>query len=314
MNDSIRLGRIAGIPVGANWTIGLIAMLLVSSLAGTILPLAAPGLTTGAYVTVGVIAAVGFFGSIVAHELGHSVVAVRRGIPVEGITLWLLGGVARLRREPTDARTELMVAAAGPATSVALAVGFGVVAVAIDAAGFGLLAAAAGWLATINLILAVFNLIPAAPLDGGRILAGVLWLIHGDRDRAKWTATSAGRGFGAILIGVAMWALAAGGGFGFWALLLGMFVLSAANGERRFLDTRRRLEGLRVRHAMSPVPFAMTWAGSSPTVRADALVNDLLPDLGEGDVLVVDDDGRVVGTIGLDHLARLARVGPGASV
>ena len=108
--------------------------------------------------------------------------------------------------------------------------------------------------------------------------------------------------------------LAAGGGFGFWALFLGMFVLSAANGERRFLDTRRRLEGLRVRHAMSPVPFAMTWAGSSPTVRADALVNDLLPDLGEGDVLVVDDDGRVVGTIGLDHLARLARVGPGASV
>ena len=314
MNESIRLGRIAGIPVGANWTIGLIAMLLVSSLAGTILPLAAPGLTTAAYVTVSLIAAVGFFGSIVAHELGHSVVAVRRGIPVEGITLWLLGGVARLRREPADARTELMVAAAGPATSVALAVAFGVVALAIDAAGFGLLAAAAGWLATINLILAVFNLIPAAPLDGGRILAGVLWLVHGDRDRAKWTAASAGRGFGAILIGVAMWALAGGGGFGFWALFLGMFVLSAANGERRFLDARRRLEGLRVRHAMSPVPFAMTWAGSSPTVRADALVNDVLPDLGEGDVLVVDDDGRVVGTIGLDHLARLARVGPGASV
>ena len=314
MNESIRLGRIAGIPVGANWTIGLIAMLLVSLLAGTILPQAAPGLTTGAYVTVSVIAAVGFFGSIIAHELGHSIVAVRRGIPVGGITLWLLGGVARLCKEPTDARTELMVAAAGPATSVALAIGFGVVALTLDAAGLGLLAAAAGWLATINLILAVFNLIPAAPLDGGRILSGVLWLIHGDRDRAKWTATSAGRAFGAILIGVAGWALAVGGGFGLWPLLLGMFVLSAANGERRFLETRRRLDGLRVRHAMSPLPFAMTWSGSSPTVRADALVNDVLADLDEGDVLVVDDDGRVIGTIGLNHLARLARVGPGATV
>ena len=314
MNESFRLGRIAGIPVGVNWTIGLIAMLLVSSLAGSILPLAAPGLTTGAYVTVSVVAAVGFFGSILAHELGHAIVAVRRGIPVEGITLWVLGGVARLRREPTDARTELLVAAAGPATSVALAVGFGAGALVLDSAGFGLLAAAAGWLATINLIIAVFNLIPAAPLDGGRILAGVLWLIHGDRDRAKWTATSTGRGFGAILIGVAVWALAVGGGFGFWPLLLGMFVLSAANGERRFLETRRRLHGLQVRHAMSPLPYGLAWPDSSPTVRADALLNDVLPELGEGDVLVVDDDGRVVGTFGLDHLARLARVGPGATV
>lgn len=305
MNESIRLGRIAGIPVGANWTVGLIAFVLVTSLAGTVLPLAAPGLSTGAYLTVGVIAAVGFFASILAHELGHSVVAERRGIPVEGITLWVLGGVARLRREPTDARTELLVAAAGPATSVALAAVFGVMAVVLHAVGLTLIGAAAGWLATINVILAVFNLIPAAPLDGGRILAGGLWLAHGDRDRAKWTATSAGRGFGVILISVGAWALFSGAGFALWGLLLGMFVLSAANGERQLLEARRRWAGLEVRHAMTPMPFPAPWSAHGPTVRADTPVNDVLPDLGDGDTLVVDEYGRVVGTFGRRDMARL---------
>ena len=314
MKESFRLGRIAGIPVGANWTIGLIAMLLVSSLAGSVLPLAEPGLSTSAYLTAGMIAAVGFFGSILAHELGHSIVAIRRGIPVEGITLWLLGGVARLNKESTDARTELMVAGAGPATSVALAFGFGATAVALDSIGLGLLAATMGWLATINLILAVFNLIPAAPLDGGRILAGVLWSIHGDRDRAKWTATSAGRGFGALLIGVAVWALVVGGGVGIWPLFLGMFVLSAANGERRVLDNRRRLNGVRVRQVMAPFPFAAIGPTTVPTVHVDALVTDVLPLLEDGDVLVVGDGGLVLGTVGLNQLAWYARVGPAAPV
>jgi Zn-dependent protease len=310
MRESFRLGRIAGIPVGVNWTIGLIAMLLVSSLAGTILPLAAPGLTTTAYVTVGIVVAVGFFGSILAHELGHSVVAIRRGIPVDGITLWLLGGVARLRREPTDARTELLVATAGPATSVLLAVGFGAVAIGLDRTGFGLSAAAVGWLASINLILAVFNLIPAAPLDGGRILAGILWLAHGDRDRAKWTATSAGRVLGVVMVVGSVWALWADAGVGFWPLLLGMFVLSAANGERRVLEARRGLAGLVVRQVMSPLPFPMAVSSMSRTVRADALVNDVLGGLGRDDVLVLDDDGRVIGTFGIAELSRLPRAGP----
>jgi Zn-dependent protease len=310
MKESFRLGRIAGIPVGVNWTIGLIAMLLVSALAGTVLPLAAPGLTTTAYVTVGVAVAVGFFGSIVAHELGHSVVAIRRGIPVDGITLWLLGGVARLRREPTDARTELMVAAAGPATSVLLAVGFGVVAIGLDRAGFGLSAAAVGWLASINIILAVFNLVPAAPLDGGRILAGVLWLAHGDRDRAKWTATSAGRGLGVLMVVGSVWALWADAGVGLWPLLLGMFILSAANGERAVIEARRRLDGLMVRDVMSPLPFPMAVSSMSRTVRADALVSDVLAGLDRHDVLVLDDDGRVIGSFGIAELARLRHAGP----
>jgi Zn-dependent protease len=314
MRETIRMGRIAGIPVGVNWTVGLIAMLLVSSLAGTILPLAAPGLNSRTYILVGVVAALGFFGSILAHELGHSIVAIRRGVPVDGITLWLLGGVARLRKEPEDARTELMVASAGPATSAALAVGLGITAIALGTVGLEVLAAATAWLATINVILAVFNLIPAAPLDGGRILAGVLWLIHGDRDRAKWTATSTGRAFGVLLIAVAVWSLTAGGGFGVWALMLGFFVLSAANGERRVLETRRRLAGLTVRQAMSPLPIALMWAPTLPSVRADAFVNDVVPQLANGDVFVVDELGRAIGTVGLDHLARLARFGPEIAV
>lgn len=313
MNESIRLGRVAGIPVGMNWTIGLIALLLITSLAGTVLPLAEPGLGTAAYVVVSVVAALGFFGSILAHELGHSVVAIRRGIPVDGITLWLLGGVARLRREPSDARTELLVAAAGPATSVGLAVGFGTAAFALDRVGLGLLAAASGWLAMINVILAVFNLIPASPLDGGRILAGALWSFHGDRDRAKWTATGAGRMFGAALIGLGVWFLVSGGGFALWPVLLGVFILSAANSERQVLETRRRFAGVRVRQAMVPLPFAVFWPSPAPTVSADAYVNDIAAQMPEGDLLVVDDAGRVIGTFGLRQLARLGELGPRAT-
>lgn len=314
MNESVRIGKIAGIPVGFNWSLLLIAGLLTFSLAGDLLPLAEPGLSTASYVVVAAIASVGFFASILAHEFGHSIVAQRRGIPVEGITLWLLGGVARLRREPADARTELAVSAAGPLTSLAVAVLFGVVAFGLDTASLELLAAAAGWLAAINVLLAVFNLIPAAPLDGGRILSGVLWLWHGDRDRAKLTATTAGLGFGWLLMGLSAWILLVGGGVFLWPVLLGMFVLQTAGAERRFLNVRRSLAGVRVGDVMTPVPFPVEFEpGSSRTdgrqipVPVDAAIGEVLADIAEGETPVIDAYGRLVGFIGPRRLAVLER-------
>jgi Zn-dependent protease len=130
MTASLRFGRIAGIPVGASWSALLIAALIAWSLAGRLLPAQAPGLTAGAYWLAGIAGAGLFLGSLLAHEVGHALVARRAGLRVRGITLWLLGGVAQLEDEPASPRDELRVAIVGPAVSAALAVGFGLAAAA----------------------------------------------------------------------------------------------------------------------------------------------------------------------------------------
>src|SRR5215203_2164717 len=171
MTASLRFGRIAGIPVGASWSALLIALLIAWSLAGRLLPLEVPGLAPAAYWLAGGIGAGLFLGSLLAHEIGHAVVARRAGLRVRGITLWLLGGVAQLEDEPASPRDELRVAIVGPAVS--LAVAFGLAAFGLVMLGGPAIAVAiAAWLAVVNTALALFNLLPAAPLDGGRVLRG----------------------------------------------------------------------------------------------------------------------------------------------
>lgn len=249
MKPTIKLGRIFGIPVGVNWSVIVIAGLLAFGLTG--------GVQDLELWIVALVAVVFFLGSLLAHELAHSVVAKRNGMQVNGITLWLLGGVAQLGGPMPSAGVELRVAAAGPAMSIALGIGFFLLAIASAASGIvsSLWVSAVGWLAFVNIVLAVFNLIPAAPLDGGRILAGVLWKIHGDRHRAEITATQAGKivGFGMIALGV--------GGTLFdipfvtlWTALLGWFVVSAATSEQRHAKLSRSLGEIRVRDVMTPNP------------------------------------------------------------
>ena len=171
MTASLRFGRIAGIPVGANWSALLIAGLIAWSLAGRLLPAQVPGLAPAAYWLAGAAGAGLFLGSLLAHELGHALVAQRAGLKVRGITLWLLGGVAQLEDEPASPRDELRVAIVGPAVSLALAVGSGLAALGLSVLGGPAVAVAiAAWLAVGNAALALFNLLPAAPLDGGRVL------------------------------------------------------------------------------------------------------------------------------------------------
>ena len=176
MTASLRFGRVAGIPVGASWSALLIALLIAWSLGGQLLPAQVPGLAPAAYWLAGAAGAGLFLGSLLAHEIGHALVARRAGLRVRGITLWLLGGVAQLEDEPASPGDELRVAIVGPAVSLALAVGFGLAAVALSVAGGPALAGVVvAWLALANAVLAVFNLLPAAPLDGGRVLRGLLW-------------------------------------------------------------------------------------------------------------------------------------------
>jgi Zn-dependent protease len=258
MTASVRFGRIAGIPVGASWSALLIAALIAWSLAGSLLPAEVPGLAPAAYWLAGLAGAGLFLGSLLAHEIGHALVARRAGLRVRGITLWLLGGVAQLEDEPASPGDELRVAIVGPAVSLALGVGFGLAAVALAVLGGpALVVALAGWLAVVNAALALFNLLPAAPLDGGRVLRGLLWRRHGSRVRASVTATTAGVWVGGGLVAYGLLGAFTGWGIGtLWTALVGWFLVTAARQERDHAVLRHDLGGLRADQVMTPAPAA----------------------------------------------------------
>jgi Zn-dependent protease len=258
MTASVRFGRIAGIPVGASWSALLIAALIAWSLAGSLLPAEAPGLAPAAYWLAGLVGAGLFLGSLLAHEIGHALVARRAGLAVRGITLWLLGGVAQLEDEPASPADELRVAIVGPAVSLALGVGFGLIAAALAVAGGPAVAVTlAGWLALANGVLALFNLLPAAPLDGGRVLRGLLWRRHGNRARASVTASTAGVWVGGGLVAYGLLGAFTGWGVGtLWTALVGWFLVTAARQERDHAVLRSDLGGLRADQVMAPAPPA----------------------------------------------------------
>jgi len=193
MTDTVRIGRIAGVKVGLHWSLLLVGGLLVEQLAGRRFRAHAPGYSDAAYLVAAAVTAIAFFGCVLAHELGHAVVARRQGIGVDGITLWFLGGVTRLVSEPATPMAELAVAGVGPLTSFAL--GLAATGAGIVARGGGispLLADALTWLGVINLVIAVFNALPGAPLDGGCVLHAFVWNRHGDEGRATRVASRAG--------------------------------------------------------------------------------------------------------------------------
>jgi Zn-dependent protease len=263
MTASIRFGRIAGIPVGANWSALLIALLFAWSLGGELLPAQVPGLAPAAYWLAGAAGAGLFLASLLAHEIGHALVARRAGLRVRGITLWLLGGVAQLEDEPASPRDELRVAIVGPAISLALAGVFGVAAAALSVVGApALLVVVAAWLALGNVALGVFNLLPAAPLDGGRVLRGLLWRRHGNRVRAAVTATRAGVWVGTGLVAYGLLGAFTGWGIGtLWTALVGWFLVIAARQERELALLGGGLDrGLRAAQVMTPAPaVAPAW-------------------------------------------------------
>jgi Zn-dependent protease/CBS domain-containing protein len=257
MNENLSLGRIAGIHVGLNWSLLVIGALIAWSLATGILPSAAPGHTASAYWTAGVLSAFVYLASLLAHELAHSVVAMRRGVRVEGITLWLFGGVSRFSSESSSPGGQALITFVGPLTSLVLGVVFFLAGFVVGGGSqSGLVPATLSWLGYINILLGVFNLLPAFPLDGGRILQSLIWLRTGDRLRATNIAARIGMAFAFLLIAYGLLTVfVAGSPFGgIWSVFLGWFLLSAARAEQTGALMRQALSGISVAEVMTPNP------------------------------------------------------------
>lgn len=256
MTASFHLGRIAGIRVGVHWSVLVIFALIAWGLAASRFPAAYPQYSNGAYVAAAVLTAAVFFASLLAHEISHALVARRNGLGVEDITLWLFGGVARLSGEARNPGAELRIAGVGPLVSLLLGVVFLGVAALLRNAGYdGLTLAGFAWLGGINIALAVFNVIPAAPLDGGRLLRSIIWWRTGDRLKATRWSSRAGQFFGWVLVALGLLTFFTGQGFGaLWLALIGWFLVGAATAENRQATVRGQLGELAIRDVMTANP------------------------------------------------------------
>ena len=256
MNSSVELFTIRGIRIGVNWSWLVIFALIVWTLADAVFPSTNEGLSGATYVAMAIVAAVLFFASLLAHELGHAFEAQREGMEIEGITLWLFGGVAKFKGMFPSAGAEFRIAIAGPLVSLALGGLF--VLVAWVAGLPQSVDGVAAWLGYINLVLLVFNLLPALPLDGGRVLRSALWQAKGDFGWATQIAGNVGRGFGYLMIAGGIFLFIFQGTFsGAWLAFIGWFLLSAATAELRYLATRQAFGNLRVRDLMIRNPIAV---------------------------------------------------------
>ena len=258
---SIRLGSIAGVDVRLHWTWAIAASFIALTLGSSVFPAYVPGLSTHAYYTMGVLTALLFFVSLLLHELGHALQARRDGIPTREITLWMLGGIAQSEAPFATAGSEARVALAGPAVSAVL--GGALVAAAQVASLPESLATVLGWLGWTNLLLLAFNLLPALPLDGGRVLRAALWRIYGNHARATRNSLRVSQLLAVTLVAFGIcWSFAGGGVSGLWLAFIGVFLLSSGSAERALADMQVALSGLRVADVMTPHPFSVA-PGSS---------------------------------------------------
>ena len=250
----IRLGRWGGVAVSARWSVLFTLALFADVLATSALPTAAPGHSTAAYWIVGLLTAAVFLVTLLAHEFAHAVTARHFGMRVKGITLWMLGGFTELDGRSPSPRADALVAVAGPATSI----GLGAISALLAwwAGGSGLLGAGLSWLASISVLLGVFNLLPGAPLDGGRLLRALLWWRYQDRARAGRVAAGVGRMVGFALIALGFLELVAGSLLGLWVAFVGWFIVAAATAEGQ-LDQDEGLTGLQVGDVMEPAPTVL---------------------------------------------------------
>jgi Zn-dependent protease len=299
----IPLGRIAGFPVNANWSVLVILWLFTWSMAST-LPSTATGYSAGSYWIAGACGATVLLASLLAHELAHAIVARRAGIAVLGVTLWIFGGVTRLGGQAKTPQTAFRIAVAGPATSLLLAVLFAGAGTALRSLGAGQLAiGVTWWLAGINALLGIFNLLPGAPLDGGQVLRAWLWRRHGDPTRAAVGAARAGRTLAFVLIAFGLLEFVAGAIVaGVWLAFIGWFIFTAAQIDEASALTQNALTGVRVREAMTSDPHtAPGWI----TVQ-DFIERYLLGDRHSA-YPVKDHNGSISGLI---TLAQLRQVEP----
>jgi Zn-dependent protease/CBS domain-containing protein len=301
VNPSFRLGKIFGIEVGFNWSLIFIFALVAWMLATTILPIDAPGHAPLVYWAVAAAGAVLFYVCLLAHELSHALVARSHGVKVAGITLWLFGGVSRLEGEPTSARSEALIAGVGPLTSfVVAAIAFGL-GLAASTAGNALITDLFGWLTFVNVALGLFNLVPAFPLDGGRLLSSFLWWRSGSRQRGVHNAVRVGRVFAFLMIAAGVLELFLGEVVsGIWIAFLGWFLLSAAASEEAGANIRTLLRSVPVSAAMtSPVVTIPDW------VTVEQFLESVAPNHSFTTYPIHEPSGKLTGIVRLSELVRL---------
>ncbi|MFW6102046.1 MAG: CBS domain-containing protein [Chloroflexota bacterium] len=269
MKSSWRLMRIAGIDIGIHYTWILIFLLLSWSLAQWFFPQWYPGWDTVTYWITGVVAALLLFGSVLIHELAHSLVARARGMTVNSITLFIFGGVSNLEEEPEKPKIELAMSIVGPLASLALAgIFWGLLQLVGDQQSP--LAATFAYLALINALLAGFNLLPGFPLDGGRVLRSILWYRTGSLVKATNIAATVGRFMGWGLIAFGLFQIFAGNLGGIWFAFIGWFLSSSADASRREITLREQLSGVRVKDIMTTNP-----EGIDPDTTVAELVSNV---------------------------------------
>ena len=301
--DGFRLGRVLGFEISIDLSWLFILALVLWSFAAAVFPSAAPELSGGVHLAMSVVATLLFFACLVAHELAHSVVARSRGVEVEGITLFLFGGVSRMRDEARSPGDEFLIAAAGPLASIALAVLFWALLSAGAVVGWGTPAdEVARHLVFLNLLLAGFNLLPGFPLDGGRLFRALLWWWRDDLEEATRWASRGGQLTGLLIAALGLAQLFAGNLIGgIWLGVIGWFLANAARTSYRHHVLRAALEGVTAADAMTPDPVAVR-----PDLRLEELVEERFFGDRHGAYPVVED-GRPVGIVTLGATGEVSR-------
>jgi len=299
MRPTFTFARILGIPIGAHSSWFIVFALVTWSLAANYFPAVQPDWSPALAWLLGLVTSLVFFASVLTHELGHAVIALREGVPVKRITLFIFGGIAQVDREPPSAGAELRIAIAGPITSLGLGALFGVVA---WVATSPIIETPARYLSLINVLLGVFNLVPGFPLDGGRVLRAILWWRSGDFRRASAAASFSGKAVAFVFVLWGVQQIFSGNLLGgIWIAFIGWFLQNAAEATQQQAVLKDVLGGVRARDVMSrDPPTVPRWL---PLTR---LVHEKILSSGRRCFIVADEAGTS-GIVTLHQVKTVAR-------
>jgi Zn-dependent protease/CBS domain-containing protein len=300
----IRLGSVAGFEISLDYSWFIIFFLILGTFGGAVFPAHAPELGRLTHLAMGLAGAILFFVSLLLHELAHAFAARWKGVEVEGITLFIFGGMARTKTEASTPGDEFLIAGVGPLASFAIAAVLYMVAWWGPGVGLGeSVTVVAEYLAFLNVLLAVFNLFPGFPLDGGRLLRATLWKVTGSLLSATRTATAAGRFLGWMIIALGVWALLVGGAVvgGLWFVFIGWFLTQAARSSYQHVLLQQLLSPITAVEAMSPDPETV-----SPDLSVDDLIHDYFMRRPYNS-FPVTEDGIIVGLVTLSQVKGIPR-------